>query len=209
MAVQGFSYGHFVLIEAGPISNPTTRGGAACAEFSWKALTVVAPRVVAAGRPWARPAVSSATCSSTKDIQAWSPNVSDFFNGLLAHPGVLGIHPYVHPGRTRCMRHGLPHAQRIGRGVLLLLFPLRAFGHGRTLKFVDRAVTAGTFDHPITTSVDYSRHLAVAWHIFPAVPGVPLCIDLGRDGHAANLQHRRHATFWHFHAVRVNLFPDN
>src|SRR5216117_2423611 len=31
----------------------------------------------------------------------------------------LGIRPYVHPGRTRCMRHGLPHARRIGRGVLL------------------------------------------------------------------------------------------
>ena len=44
----------------------------------------------------------------------------------------LGIHPYVHPGRTRCMRHCLPHARRIGRGMLLLLFPLRAFGHGRT-----------------------------------------------------------------------------
>src|SRR4051812_31865399 len=130
MAVRGFSYGHFVLIEAGPKSNPTTRGGAACAEFSWKALTMVAPRAVAAGRPWARPAVSSATCSSTKDIQAWSPNVSDFFNGLLAHPGVLGIHPYVHPGRTWSMRHGLPHAGRIGRGMFLLLLPLRAFGYG-------------------------------------------------------------------------------
>src|SRR5205085_11284061 len=36
-------------------------------------------------------------------------------------PWTLGIHPYVHPGRTRCMRHGLPHARRIGRGMLLLL----------------------------------------------------------------------------------------
>src|ERR1700747_2805272 len=92
----------------------------------------------------------------------------------------LGIHPYVHPGRTRCMRHGLPHARRIGRGVLLLLLPLRAFWHGRTLKFVDRAVAAGTFDHPIATSVNHSWHLAVAWHIFPALHCVPLRIDLGR-----------------------------
>ncbi len=53
------------------------------------------------------------------------------------------------------------------------------------------------------------RRLAVAWHIFPAVPGVPRRINLGGDGHAANLQHRRHATLRHFYAVRVNLFPDN
>src|SRR6266478_8046669 len=109
-------------------------------------------------------------------------------------PWTLGIHPYVHPGRTRCMRHGLPHARRIGRGMLLLLLPLRAFGHGRTGKFVDRAVAAGTLENPIAAGVDHSRHLAVAWHIFPTVPGVPLRIDLGGDGHAANLQHRRHAT---------------
>src|SRR5260370_18847414 len=61
-------------------------------------------------------------------------------------PWTLGIRPYVHPGRTRCMRHGLPHARRIGRGMLLLLLPLRAFGHGRTGKFVDRAVAAGTLE---------------------------------------------------------------
>src|SRR5215471_19171287 len=72
----------------------------------------------------------------------------------------LGIHPYVHPGRTRCMRHGLPHARRIGRGMLLLLLPLRAFGHGRTGKFVDRAVAAGTLENPIAAGVDPSRHLA-------------------------------------------------
>src|ERR1051325_2921170 len=78
-------------------------------------------------------------------------------------PWTLGIHPYVHPGRTRCMRHRLPHARRIGRGVLLLLLPLRAFGHGRTGKFIHRAEAPGTLDHPITTSVDHSRHLAVAW----------------------------------------------
>src|SRR5256885_13243625 len=112
-------------------------------------------------------------------------------------PWTLGIRPYVHPGRTRCMRHGLPHARRIGRGMLLLLLPLRAFGHGRTGKFVDRAVTAGTLEDPIATSVDHSRHLAVAWHIFPTVPGVPLCIDLGGDGHAANLQYPRPATLRH------------
>src|SRR5712692_8177207 len=109
-------------------------------------------------------------------------------------PWALGIRPYVHPGRTRCMRHGLPHARRIGRGMLLLLLPLRAFGHGRTGKFVDRAVAAGTLEDPIATSADHSRHLAVAWYIFPTVPGIPLRIDLGADGHAANLQHRRHAT---------------
>src|SRR3954451_19092910 len=94
-------------------------------------------------------------------------------------PWTLGIHSYVHPGRTRCMRHGLPHARRIGRGMLLLLLPLRAFGHSRTGKLVDRAVAAGPLEHPITTSVDHSRHLAVAGHILPTVPGVPLRIDLG------------------------------
>src|SRR6516162_5499709 len=124
-------------------------------------------------------------------------------------PWTLGIHPYVHAGRTRRMRHGLPHARRIGRGMLLLLLPLRAFGHGRAGKFVDRTVAAGTLENPIAAGVDHSRHLAVAWHILPAVPGVPLRIDLGGDGHTANLQHRRHATLRHFDAVRVNLFPDN
>src|SRR5437762_3323388 len=69
--------------------------------------------------------------------------------------------------------------------MLLLLLPLRAFGHGRTGKFVDRAVAAGTLENPIAAGVDHSRHLAVAWHIFPTVPGVPLRIDLGGDGHAA------------------------
>src|SRR5580698_9823913 len=93
----------------------------------------------------------------------------------------LGIHPYVHPGRTRCMRHGLPHARRIGRGVLLLLLPLRAFGHGGTGKFVYRAVAAGTLENPIAAGVDHSWHLAVAWHIFSTVPGVPLRIGFGGD----------------------------
>ena len=88
----------------------------------------------------------------------------------------------------------LPHAPRIGRGMLLLLLPLRAFGHGRTGKFVYRAVAAGTLEDPIAAGVDHSRHLLVAWHIFPTVPGVPLRIELGGDGHAANLQDRRHAT---------------
>src|SRR5262249_16603873 len=100
------------------------------------------------------------------------------------------------------MCHGLAHARRIGRGMLLLLLPLRAFGHGRTGKFVDRAVATGTLEDPITTSVDHSRNLAVPWHIFPTVPGIPLRIDLGGYGHAANLQHWRHATLRHFHAVR-------
>src|ERR1700722_13077785 len=86
---------------------------------------------------------------------------------------------------------------------------LRTFGHSRTGKFVDRAVAAGALEKPIAAAVDHSRHLAVAWHIFPAVPCVPLRIDLGGDVHAANLQHRRHATLRHFYAVRVNLFPDN
>src|SRR5256885_1461905 len=112
-------------------------------------------------------------------------------------PWTLRIHPYVHPRRTWCMRHGLPHARRIGRGMLLLLFPLRAFGHGRTGEFVNRAVAAGTLENPIAAGVDHPRHLAVAWHILPTVPGVPLRIDLDGDGHVANLQHRRHATLRH------------
>src|SRR4051794_7827163 len=85
----------------------------------------------------------------------------------------LGIHPYVHPGRTRCMRHSLPHARRIGRGMLLLLLPLRAFGHGRTGKFVDRAVAAGTLENPIAAGVDHSPPPAGGRHIFPSLPGVP------------------------------------
>src|ERR1700719_4057359 len=155
-------------------------------------------------------------CSPRETVSFWwnahaAPTqlAQDLQNRHLAHPGLLGIHPYVHPGRTRCMRHGLPHAWRIGRGMLLLLLPLRAVGYSRTGKFVDRAVAAGTLEHSIASSVDHSRHLAVAWHIFPTVPGVPLRIDLGGDGHAANLQHPRHAPLRHFHAVRVNLFPDN
>src|SRR3954467_10608616 len=68
------------------------------------------------------------------------------------------------------MRHGLPHARRIGRGMLLLLLPLRAFGHSRTGKFVDRAVAAGTLENPIAAGIDHSPHLAGARHIFPTVP---------------------------------------
>src|SRR5436190_18866960 len=117
-------------------------------------------------------------------------------------PWTLGIHPDVHPGRTRCMRHGLPHARRIGRGMLLLLLPLRAFGHGRTGKFVDRAVAAGTLENPIAAGVDHSRHLAVAWHILPTLPALPPPIVLGWDGHTANLPHRPHATLRHFPAAR-------
>src|SRR5258708_4861641 len=105
------------------------------------------------------------------------------------------------------MRHGLPHPLRIPRGMLLLLLPLRAFGHGRAGKLVDRAVSAGTLDDPIATRVDHSRHLAVTWYIFATVPGVPLRIDLGGDGHAANLQHRRHATLRNFHAVPIKSVP--
>src|SRR5260370_4123029 len=93
--------------------------------------------------------------------------------------------------------------------MVVLLLPTRFMGHGRAGKFVFRAVAAGTLENPIAAGVDRSRHLAVAWHIFPTVPGVPLRIDLGGDGHAANLQHPRHATLPPFHAVRVNLFPDN
>src|SRR5436305_5495260 len=125
----------------------------------------------------------------------WDGGVTrDHYSSNGREPRTLGIHAYVHPGRTRCMRHGLPHARRIGRGILLLLLPLRAFGHSRTGKFVDRAVAAGTLEHPIAASPDHARNLAVAWHIFPTVPGVPLRIDLGGDGHATNLQYRRHAT---------------
>src|SRR5258708_14192365 len=105
------------------------------------------------------------------------------------------------------MRHGLPHARRIGRGMLLLLLPLRAFGHGRTGKFVDRAVAAGTLEDAIATSVDYSRHLAVAWHIFPTVPGVPLRIDLGGDRQSAHPRQPPPAPLPHFPALLANSFP--
>src|SRR5260370_2326717 len=83
-------------------------------------------------------------------------------------PWTLGIRPYVHPGRTRCMRHGLPHARRIGRGMLLLLLPLRAFGHGRTGKFVDRAVAAGTLENPIAAGRELPPHPARAPQQLPA-----------------------------------------
>src|SRR5207244_10631235 len=104
-------------------------------------------------------------------------------------PWTLGIHPYVHPGRTRCMRHGLPHARRIGRGMLLLLLPLRAFGHGRTGKFVDRAVAAGTLENPIAAGVDHSPHLAVAWAILGTVTRAPPPTDLRRERPCATLAH--------------------
>src|ERR1700730_14248455 len=85
-------------------------------------------------------------------------------------PWTLGIHPYVHPGRTRCMRHGLSHARRIGRGMLLLLLPLRAFGHGRTGKFVDRAVAAGTIENPIAAG---AGHTGSAAGVLCACPPLP------------------------------------
>src|SRR6185295_2186474 len=49
----------FLALEADLDVRYGTRDGAACAEFSWEALTMAAPPAVAAGQPWAPPAVSS------------------------------------------------------------------------------------------------------------------------------------------------------
>src|SRR2546421_9622800 len=74
------------------------------------------------------------------------------------------------------MRHSLPHARRIGRRMLLLLLPLRAFGHGRTGKLVDRAIVAGALEDPIAAGGDNARHPAIdPGKIFP-VPSGPLLL---------------------------------
>src|SRR5437867_2363428 len=53
---------------------------------------------------------------------------------------LLGINAGVYPSRPRGMRHRLPHARRMRGRMLLLLLPLRAFGHGGTFKFIDRGI---------------------------------------------------------------------
>src|SRR6266446_5356742 len=122
---------------------------------------------------------------------------------------LLGINAGVHPGRPRGMRHHLPHTRGMGGRMLLLLLPLRAFGHGGTCKLIDGGIPAGALMDPIAAGVHHPRHLAIARNIFVVVPSVPLCISLGGHGHAADLQHRRHVPLRHLDPVRVNLLPDN
>src|SRR6266702_5269252 len=122
---------------------------------------------------------------------------------------LLGINPGVHPGRPRGMRHCLPHTRGIGGRMLLLLLPLRAFRDGGTFKLIDRGIPAGALVHPIAAGVNHPWHLAIAWNVFVVVPRVPLCLDRGGYGHAANLQHGRHAPLRHVDAVWIDLLPHN
>src|SRR5437870_11904395 len=106
------------------------------------------------------------------------------------------------------MRHRLPHARGMGRRMLLLLLPLRAFGDGGTGKLIDRGIPAGALVDSIAAGIYHPWHLAIAWNIFVVVPSVPLRLDRGGHRHAADLQHRRHTPPWHLHPIRVNLLPD-
>src|SRR5206468_8794812 len=104
---------------------------------------------------------------------------ADVLSGVCQPPEstrcLLGINAGVHPGRPRGMRHCLPHTRGIGGRMLLLLFPLRAFGHGGTCKLIDGGIPAGALMDPIAAGVNHPRHLAIARNIFVAIPGVPLC----------------------------------
>src|SRR6266566_2583410 len=95
--------------------------------------------------------------------------------------------PCIDAGRPRCMRHRLPHAWRAGRGMQVLLFPLRTFGDGGTGELVDGGIAARALVNPIAACINHARYLPIAWNIFAAIPAVPFRLDFGGDGHAANL----------------------
>src|SRR2546423_2242479 len=82
---------------------------------------------------------------SVGNASAWQERAS--LPGWLKPPAsprcLLGINTRVHPSRPWSMRHRLPHARGMGRRVLLLLLPRRAFGDGGTGKLIDRGVPAG------------------------------------------------------------------
>src|SRR5262249_41084683 len=103
------------------------------------------------------------------------------------------------------MRHRLPHAWRAGRGMQVLLLPLRAFGDGGAGELVDGGIAARALVNPIAACIDHARYLAIAWNIFAVIPAVPFRLGFGGDGHAANLQYRRHAALPHFQGVREDL----
>src|SRR4029077_14692078 len=63
------------------------------------------------------------------------------------------IDPCIDAGRPRCMRHRLPHAWRAGRGMQVLLFPLRAFGDGGTGELVDGGIAARPLVNPIAACI--------------------------------------------------------
>src|SRR6266581_159075 len=91
---------------------------------------------------------------------------TDVLSGVCQTPEstrcLLGINAGVHPGRPRGMRHHLPHTRGIGGRMLLLLLPLRAFGHGGTFKLIDGGIPAGALMDPIAAGVNHPRHLAIA-----------------------------------------------
>src|SRR5215471_1769643 len=121
----------------------------------------------------------------------------------------LGIHSSIYAGRSWGMRHRLPHARGTRRGMLILVLPLRTFGNGGAGELIDGGILARALMNPITAGINHPRHLAIARNIFTVVPGVPFRIDLGRHGHAADLQYGRHRAFRHFDAVREDLLSNN
>src|SRR6478752_4572260 len=123
--------------------------------------------------------------------------------------GSLRVYPCVYAGRSGGMRHRLPHAWGTRRGMLILVFPLRAFWNGGAGELIDGSILAYALMNPITAGINHLRHLAIAGNIFTVVPGIPFPIDLGRHRHAADLQCGRHCAFRHFDAVREDLFSNN
>jgi CheY-like chemotaxis protein len=87
----------------------------------------------------------------------------------------------------------------------VLLLPLRTFGDGGTGELVDGGIPARALVNPIAACINHARDLPIAWDIFAAVPAVPFRLDFGGDGHAADLQYRRHAALRHFQGVREDL----
>src|SRR5262245_32865148 len=74
------------------------------------------------------------------------------------------------------MRHRLPHAWGTGRGMQVLLFPLRTFGDGGTRELADGGIPARARLNPIAACINHARYVAVAFRL-----------DFGGHGHAANL----------------------
>src|SRR5262249_26443488 len=83
------------------------------------------------------------------------------------------IDPRIDAGRPRCVRHRLAHAWRPGRGMQVLLFPLRTFGDGGRGELVDGSIPARVLVNPIAACINHARYLAIAGNIFAVIPAVP------------------------------------
>src|SRR2546430_16911081 len=91
------------------------------------------------------------------------------------------------------MRHHLPHTRGIGGRMLLLLLPLRAFGHGGTFKLIDGGIPAGALVDPIAAGVKNPPPPPLAPDIFFFLSHASLPPSPPRGGHDGAPPHPRPA----------------